>query len=187
MPSTDKPRKISLRFTDEEFWALDDKRQKGRTSFQAVGERLFLSQWLQQTGETISNSPGTPTPGSPQKSTEPHLSKDTVTEYDGETLNSEPLMKLIEHVQELPEAVKSPVIASLDNLVASFAGIYMQGVRVEPEQLGGATEETRAKADMERSIQDIRTASEALGRPDQPTAPARKGARSRPPGKTAGE
>lgn len=37
---------MTLRFAEEEFNALDDKRHAERTSFQAVGYHLFMS-WLQ--------------------------------------------------------------------------------------------------------------------------------------------
>lgn len=40
-----KDSKITLRFTEEEFRALDDKRHQLGTKFQTIGERLFLD-WL---------------------------------------------------------------------------------------------------------------------------------------------
>jgi hypothetical protein len=43
-----KPRKMSLRWTEEEFLALDNKRHRERTTFQKIGERLFLG-WLRGT------------------------------------------------------------------------------------------------------------------------------------------
>jgi hypothetical protein len=45
----DAERKISLRFTDEEFVALEDKRHALRTTFQAVGHESFL-EWLSSAG-----------------------------------------------------------------------------------------------------------------------------------------
>lgn len=49
-------RKISLRFTDEEFTALEDKRHSLRTTFQAVGREFFL-QWLEQSGSVLPAQP----------------------------------------------------------------------------------------------------------------------------------
>lgn len=46
----DKPRKISLRFTDQEFEALDDKRHGLRTSFQKLGHSMFMK-WLREKPE----------------------------------------------------------------------------------------------------------------------------------------
>ncbi len=43
-----KTKKITLRFTEEEFRELDGKRAALGKKFQILGEELFLAQWLRQ-------------------------------------------------------------------------------------------------------------------------------------------
>jgi hypothetical protein len=55
-----KSRKITLRFTEEEFRDLDRKRAVLGKKFQVLGEELFLAQWLYEDVSPSANAMGRP-------------------------------------------------------------------------------------------------------------------------------